>query len=191
MDYLATSHLSVSGGEPVESDNVAMPGPSHHVDTDTADLMQSTATEVDVDSTKSSSSSAGPRILHSDFDIPNESSFTQSGENSNDDADLDKRKVLVEGKSPQEQVKYIEFEEATLDVFGHCSRCGAKCILAVESQIGSLCSIKISCTAQIEHSFQGTTGPSLFKMPAFHLLLVSGILATGMEPQKLFDCSMR
>ena len=38
--------------------------------------------------------------------------------------------------------------------------------------------------AQPEHNFQWTTGPLLSKMPVFHLLLASSILAIGMESAK-------
>ena len=96
----------------------------------------------------------------------------------------------MEGKPPQEQIKFIVFEEAILDVFGKCGQCGSKCIVTMENQIGSSCKICSSCTAQNEHYFEWTTGPCVFKMPAFHLLLASGILETGMESAKvlrLFD----
>ena len=116
---------------------------------------------------------------HDDF-IPIEASSTESDESSED----------VEGKPPHEQIKFIVFEEAILDVFGKCGQCGSKCIVTMENQIGSSCKICSSCTAQNEHYFEWTTGPCVFKMPAFHLLLASGILETGMETAKvlrLFD----
>ena len=125
---------------------------------------------------------------HDDF-IPIEASSTESDESS-EDVDSDKRTILVEGKPPQEQIKFIVFEEAILDGFGKCGQCRSKCIVTMENQIGSSCKICSSCTAQNEHYFEWTTGPCVFKMPAFHLLFASGILATGMESAKvlrLFD----
>jgi hypothetical protein len=79
----------------------------------------------------------------------------------------------------------IIFEQAILDVFGKFGQCGSDCIVSIENQIGSSCKICSSCTAQNEHYFEWTTGPSMFKMPAFHPLLASGILATVMESAKV------
>jgi hypothetical protein len=112
-----------------------------------------------------------------------EESSTASDESSEDD-EPDKRTVLKAGKPPQDQIKLIIFEQAILDVFGKCGQCGSNCIVSIENQIGSSCKICSLCTAQNEH-FEWTTGPSLLKMPQFHLLLASGILATGMESAKV------
>ena len=136
-------------------------------------------TEVDLESS-TSDESVTP---YSEFVFAGASS-TESDEDSEDE-EPDRRTILVEGKSPQDQIKFIVFEDAMLEVFGRCGQCGSKCIVTTENQIGSSCKICISCTTQSEHYFEWTTGPSLFKMPAFHLLLASGILATGMESAKV------
>ena len=135
-------------------------------------------TEVDVESICSFSSEES--VTQDDF----EESSTASDESSEDD-EPDKRTVLKVGKPPQDQIKLIIFEQAILDVFGKSGQCGSDCIVSIENQIGSSCKICSSCTAQNEHYFEWTTGPSMFKMLAFHLLLASGILATGMESAKV------
>ena len=91
----------------------------------------------------------------------------------------------MEGKSPQDQIQFIVFEQAILDVFGQRGRCGSKCVVTAENQIGSCCKIYVACSSDSEHYFEWTTGPCIFKMAAFHLLLASGILATGMEASKI------
>ena len=42
-----------------------------------------------------------------------------------------------------------------------------------------------SCTVEINHYFEWATGPIMTKMPSFHLLLASRILARGMETSKV------
>ena len=90
---------------------------------------------------------------------------------------------IVEGKPPQ--IKFIIFEEAILDVFGQCVQCGSKCVITAENQVGSCFKICIACSTNSEHYFEWTTGPCVSKMTAFHLLLGSAILATGMESSKV------
>ncbi|CAB4002145.1 Hypothetical predicted protein, partial [Paramuricea clavata] len=180
MEYSTTSPSPASGAQPVDSVTLTMPD---NVTTIRADSTQTTVTEVDMESVKSSSSSTAETVtLHSDLNVPIKTSSTESDESSEEDIDSEKRTILMHGKPPQEQVKFIVFEEAILDIFGKCAQCGAKCIVTMENQIGSSCS---SCTTKAEHSFEWSTAPSLFKMPAFHLLLASGILATGMESSKV------
>ena len=84
----------------------------------------------------------------------------------------------MEGKPPQDQIKFIIFEEAILDVFRQCVQCGSKCVISAENQIGS-------CSTNGEHYFEWTSGPCVSKMAAFHLLLVSTIIATVMESSKV------
>ena len=100
------------------------------------------------------------------------------------DWDPERHTILQMGKSPQDQIKFIVFEEAMLEIFNKCGHCGSECIVTMENQIGSLCTICSRCTTG-EHYFEWTTGQSLFKMPAFHLLFASSILATGMESSKV------
>ena len=137
-------------------------------------------TEVDVRSSTSKESATG----HSEF-VPIEALSTESeAEESCDDLDPDwdpeRHTILQMGKSPQDQIKFIVFEEAILQIFNKCGHFGSECIVTMENQIGSLCTICSRCTTG-EHYFEWTTGPSLFKMPAFHLLFASSILAPGME----------
>ena len=95
----------------------------------------STITEVDVDSMASSvSKESAASGSHIPVDVL---SSTESDESSEEDPNFDKRTVLVEGKPPQDQIKFIVFEEAILDVFGQCVQCGSKCVISAENQIGS------------------------------------------------------
>ena len=82
-------------------------------------------------------------------------------------------------------MKFVVFGEAILEVFGICSLCGLKCIVTMESQRGSSCKIRSCCTGESNHHFEWMTGPNINGMPAFHLLLASGVLATGMEASKV------
>ena len=141
-------------------------------------------TEVDVKSSTSEESGTG----HSEF-VPIVALSTESeAEESCDDLDPDwvpeRHTILQMGKSPQDQIKFIVFEEAIHEIFSKCGHCGSECIVTMENQIGSLCTICSRCTTG-EHYFEWTTGPSLFKMSAFHLLFASSILATGMESSKV------
>ena len=141
----------------------------------------STITEVDIESTTSSISEESA-ASHIPVDV---SSSTESDESSEEDPDFDKRTVLVEAKPPQDQIKFIVFEESILDVFGRCVQCGSKCVVTAENQIGSCFKICIACSANSEHYFEWTIGPCVSKMAAFHLLLASAILTTGMESSKV------
>ena len=150
----------------------------------TAEQETDEATTVDVRSSTSEESATS----HSEF-VPIEALSTESeAEESCDDLDPDwdpeRHTILQMGKSPQDQIKFIVFEEAILEIFNKCGHCGSECIVTMENQIGSLCTICSRCTTG-EHYFEWTTGPSLFKMPAFHLLFASSILATGMESSKV------
>lgn len=179
VEYSSISEAQAVGKVTDEVTDIAIDntqGKSRNVETDPTQ----TTTEVDVESS-TSEESVTP---HSEF-VPVEASSTESDEGSEEDEDSDRHTILVEGKPPQDQIKFIVFEEAILDVFGKCGQCGSKCIVTMENQIGSSCKICSSCTTQNEHYFEWTTGPSVFKMPAFHLLLASGILATGMESAKV------
>lgn len=146
---------------------------------------QEERTEVEVE--RSSSEDSPYERVGKDIEFdPGEASSTDTEvEESSDDENPDSSVVLVEGKSPQDQMKFIVYEEAILELFGKCGQCGSRCIVTVENKIGSSCKICVSCTLESVHYFEWTTGPSLFKMPAFHLLLASGIIATGMESSKV------
>ena len=142
--------------------------------------------KVDIESIPSSSSETtgeGDNIDPFDFK-PGEKSSTEDEESPASEPEQGRR-LLEAGKPPKDQIKFIVFEEAVLDVFGHCSKCGAKCIVTMENQIGSTCKICSSCTSESGHYFEWSTGPLMNHMPVFHLLLATGILATGMESSKV------
>ena len=113
-------------------------------------------TEVDFD-VGSMTSSVSEESALSDSHI--QIDVLSSNESSEEDFDFDKRTVLVEGKPPQEQIKFIIFEEAILDVFGQCVQCGSKCVITAENQVGSCFKICIACSTNSEHYFEWTTGP--------------------------------
>ena len=164
-------------GEVTDIDNAQPREPNEPKDA----AQTSTITEVDVDSM---TGSVSEESAASGGDIPVDVlSSTESDESSEEDPDFDKRAVLVE--PPQDQIKFIVFEEAILDVFGQCVQCGSKCVISAENQIGSCFKICIACSTNSEHYFEWTTGPCVSKMAAFHLLLASTIIATGMESSKV------
>ena len=53
--------------------------------------------------------------------------------------------ILTQDKSPQKQLKFIVFEESLVKAFGVCRQCGWQCKLTLEKQVGSSCSILVSC----------------------------------------------
>ena len=153
----------------------------HNIEQET--LEQEATIEVEVECSSSEESVAADTCI--EFTAV-EASLTESEvEESSDDQHPDKRVFLAAGKSPQEQIKCIIFEEAILELFGKCGQCGSECIVTMENQIGSSCKICVSCTMESVHYFEWTTGPSMFKMPAFHLLVASAIIATGTESSKV------
>ena len=42
-----------------------------------------------------------------------------------------KRTLLQAGKPPQEQIKFIVFEDAILHTIGECGQCGSKCVVVM------------------------------------------------------------
>ena len=119
------------------------------------------------------------------FDPVKASSTDTKVKESGNDKDPDNCVGLMEGKSPQDQMKFIVYKESILKLFGKCGQCASKCIVMMENKIGFSCKICVLCTKESVHHFEWTTGLSLFKMPAFHLLLASGIITTGMESSKV------
>lgn len=130
-------------------------------------------------------SSASEESVKPGFEYsPTEATTTES-EDTCEEVDSKTRIVLRQGKPPQEQIKFVVFEDAVLEAFGTCSLCGSKCTVTMESQRGSSCKISSSCTRETYHHFEWMTGPTVNGMPVFHLLLASGVLATGMESSKV------
>lgn len=153
------------------------------VETTAEQETEEATTEVDVKSSTSQESATG----HSEF-VPIE---TLSTESETEDVTTwtqirIQHTILQMGKSPQNQIMFIVFEEAILKIFSKCGHCGSKCIVTKENQIGSLCTICSRCTTGA-HYFEWTTGPSVFKMSAFHLMFASSILATGIKSSKSFS----
>ena len=105
--------------------------------------------------------------------------FLVANEDVKNDRDKQHKLILHEGKPPQKQIKRVIFEDAILKAFGSCRQCGSKCILSLTNQVGSSCYIAISCIVDNRHDFIWSTGPTLNRLPVFHLLLASGILCTG------------
>ena len=93
--------------------------------------------------------------------------------------------VLSTSKPASEQIKIVVFEEAVVNAFKTCRRCGSQCTVYLERQIGSSCNIRVSCPAGSSHDFTWSTGPMANRMPIFHLFFASGILCNGLEPSKV------
>ena len=66
-------------------------------------------------------------------------------DSSEDEIEKDQRIVLQQGKTPQQQVKLIVFEEAIIQAFRKCRQCGSNCTISLESLVGSSCYICVSC----------------------------------------------
>ena len=113
------------------------------------------------------------------------SAESENCEDEEESEEVVKCTLLRAGKPPQEQIKFIVFKDAILHTLGKCGQCGSKCVVAMEKQIGSCCEICTTCTVDSNHYFEWATGPIMKRMPPFHLLLASGILATGMETSKV------
>ena len=113
-------------------------------------------TEVDTKSRTSEESATG----HSEFvqveALSTESEAEESCDDLDPDWDPERRTILQMKKSPQDQIQFIVFEEAILEIFSKCGGCGSECIVTMENQIGSLCTICSRCTMG-EHYFQWTT----------------------------------
>ena len=136
---------------------------------------------------ESITSSISEELAASHCHIPvNASSFTESDESSEEDSDkpVDKQTVLVERKLHKIRSNLFD-KDQILDILGQCVQCGSKCIITAENQIGLCFKICIACSADSQHYFGWATGPCMSKMAAFHLLLASSILATGMELLKV------
>ena len=66
-------------------------------------------------------------------------------DSSEDEIEKDQRIVLQQGKTPQQQIKLIVFEEAIIQAFRKCRQCGSNCTISLESLVGSSCYICVSC----------------------------------------------
>ena len=99
--------------------------------------------------------------------------------------------ILSEDKSPQDQMKFIIFEESIVQRFAVCSICKFACIVSVQHRIGTYAKIAVRCkSGDITHNFTWSTGPLLNRLPLLHLMIASSVVSTGMECAKalrLFD----
>lgn len=121
-------------------------------------------------------------------------SFDEESESvvdSDDEEEEKPKKVILScNKSPQDQQKFIVFEESLVKCFKHCFKCNSECIVSLESTIGTFSQISVNCLKDSNHSFHWSTGPLHNRLPVFHLLITAGILASGLECGKvlrLFD----
>lgn len=121
-------------------------------------------------------------------------SFDEESESvvdSDDEEEEKPKKVILScNKSPQDQQKFIVFEESLVKCFKHCFKCNSECIVSLESTIGTFSQISVNCLKDSNHSFHWSTGPLHNRLPVFHLLITAGILASGLESGKvlrLFD----
>ena len=137
-----------------------------------------------------------------DFELPAESSINSEAKLSDSESEADSeaeddlieqeniKYILSNDKPASEQIKIVVFEAAIVNAFTQCLQCGALCNISLEQQIGSTCSIHISCSYTTSHDFTWSTGPMINRLPTFHLLFAAGILSTGLESSKvirLFD----
>ena len=137
----------------------------------------------EVDAQSLCSSTSRESIKDDGFKAQIKMSSTESEEGS--DKDVPMRRIPVEGRPPKDQFKFLVFEEAVVRAFGKCRQCTSECTVSIESLIGSSCRICSFCKAESAHYFEWTTGPLVNKMPVFHLLFATGILATGMKTAKV------
>ena len=115
-------------GEPTDVDDFALQtAPTSEVD------VESIASSVSTESLASNSHISVGEISSADSD--------DSIQEDADDPEYDKRTILVEGKPPQDQIKFIVFEQASLDVFGQCVRRGSKCVAKFASRAQATVSI--------------------------------------------------
>ena len=127
-------------------------------------------TEIDFDVGSMTSSVSEESALsdsHIQIDVL---SSSESDESSEEDFDFDKRTVLVEGKPPQEQIKFIIFEEANSEHYfewttgpcvskmaafhlfaGFCNSCNRNGIIESSSSISSVKDSKPEATRAVQH----------------------------------------
>jgi hypothetical protein len=104
--------------------------------------------------------------------------------------DKHEKVVLSNNKLPENQMKFIVFEESLVKCFERCFKCDSVCAVRLESTVGTFCRISVTCSGDINHAFVWSTGPLHNRLPVFHLMITSGILSSGLECAKvlrLFD----
>ena len=81
------------------------------------------------------------------------SAESENCEDEDESEEVVKRTLLQAGKPPQEQIKFIVFEDAILHPIGECGQCGSKCVVVMRKQIGSCCEICTTGTVDSNHYF--------------------------------------
>lgn len=123
-----------------------------------------------------------------EFDAEFENSDDSEGEFTSDAKEAHKvyESVLLSyDKHPQDQMKFIVFEESLVKCFERCFKCDSVCVVCLESTIGTFCRISVKCLGDINHAFVLSTGPLHKRLPLFHLMFTSGILSSGLECAKV------
>ena len=124
-----------------------------------------------------------------EFELNSDDSDEDSQVSSAEKASDEKLKsiVLSSSKPPQEQKKFIVFEEALVKCFETCFKCKSPCAVVLESTIGTFCQISVKCSYDSNHCFSWSTGPIHNRLPLLHLMITSGILASGLECSKVLQ----
>lgn len=124
-----------------------------------------------------------------EFDAEFENSDDSEGEFTSDAKEAHKKVyesvLLSYDKHPQDQMKFIVFEESLVKCFERCFKCDSVCVVCLESTIGTFCRISVKCLGDINHAFVLSTGPLHKRLPLFHLMFTSGILSSGLECAKV------
>ena len=125
-----------------------------------------------------------------EFEINSDDSDEDVILNAKETQDEHENILLSYNKLPQDQLKFIVFEESLVKCFEGCFKCDSDCAVCLESIVGTFCKISITCSGDINHAFVWSTGPLHNRLPLFHLMITSGILSSGLESAKvlrLFD----
>ena len=93
--------------------------------------------------------------------------------------------LLSSKKSPQDQMKFIVFEESVANLFSTCFKCSAHCVVSIESDVGTLLNISVCCSGNPIHDFIWSTGPVHNKLPILHLMITLSVLCNGLECEKI------
>ena len=93
--------------------------------------------------------------------------------------------ALTHNKLPNDQLKFIVFEESLVKCFERCFKCDSICAVRLESTVGTYCRISVACSGNTNHGFVWSTGPLHNRLPLLNLMISSGILSSGLECAKV------
>ena len=141
--------------------------------------------EVEVGEGSSASEQSSDKSDKQDYEFKPTEPTPDSEDSCDEESNSANQLILQQGKPPQEQMKLIVFEDAILEVFGVCRVCELECTVMIESQRGSSCTISSRCLSESNNHVTWVSGLTIHGMPVFHLLLATGVLATGMEASKV------